>query len=72
MLKIVVGQRPLRDQPGKLASVEVDDQAQMLLRFRDGPTGTIEASAVAAGRKMHLGFELTGLQRHPRSSIRNA
>ncbi len=60
MLKIVVGERPLPDGSGKTLPVEVDDQAQMLLRFRDGPTGTIEASAVAAGRKMHLTFEITG------------
>jgi predicted dehydrogenase len=60
MLKIVVEERPLPDEPGKKAKVEVDDQAQMLLRFVDGPTGTIEASAVAAGRKMHLAFEITG------------
>ncbi|MDH3662705.1 MAG: Gfo/Idh/MocA family oxidoreductase [Alphaproteobacteria bacterium] len=60
MLKIVVDERPLPDGSGNKARVEVDDQAQMLLRFQDGPTGTIEASAVAAGRKMHLAFELTG------------
>ncbi|MGI9419675.1 MAG: Gfo/Idh/MocA family protein [Geminicoccaceae bacterium] len=59
-LKIVVPARPLPDGSGNMAPVEVDDQAQMLLRFRDGPSGTIEASAVAAGRKMHLAFELTG------------
>lgn len=60
MLKIVVPERPLPDGSGRTARVEVDDQAQMLLRFRDGPSGTIEASAVAAGRKMHLAFEITG------------
>lgn len=60
MLEIVVKERPLSGEPGKTAKVEVDDQAQMLLRFNDGPTGTIEASAVAAGRKMHLAFEITG------------
>ena len=60
MLKIVVSERPTKDDPSRRLPVEVDDQAQMLLRFRDGPTGTIEASAVAAGRKMHLAFEITG------------
>ena len=60
MLQIVVADRPLADNPSRRLPVEVDDQAQMLLRFRDGPTGTIEASAVAAGRKMHLAFEITG------------
>ncbi len=60
MLQIVIPERPLKDTPSQRLPVEVDDQAQMLLRFRDGPTGTIEASAVAAGRKMHLAFEITG------------
>ncbi|MGI9510433.1 MAG: Gfo/Idh/MocA family protein [Geminicoccaceae bacterium] len=60
MLEIVVKDRPLADDPGERRPVEVDDQAQMLLRFKDGPTGTIEASAVAAGRKMHLAFEIAG------------
>ncbi len=60
MLEIVVKERPLADNPKQKAKVEVDDQAQMLLRFRGGMTGTIEASAVAAGRKMHLTFEITG------------
>ena len=60
MLEIVVKDRPLANDPNKRLPVEVDDQAQMLLRFKDGPTGTIEASAVAAGRKMHLAFEITG------------
>ncbi|MGI9499466.1 MAG: Gfo/Idh/MocA family protein, partial [Geminicoccaceae bacterium] len=60
MLKIVVTERPLPDNPSRRLPVEVDDQAQMLLRFRDGTTGTMEASAVAAGRKMHLAFEITG------------
>lgn len=60
MLQIVVKDRPLPGRPDERAPVEVDDQAQMLLRFKDGPTGTIEASAVAAGRKMNLAFEITG------------
>ncbi len=60
MLQIVVKDRPLPDDPGRRLPVEVDDQAQMLLRFKEGPTGVIEASAVAAGRKMNLAFEITG------------
>ncbi len=60
MLQIVVKERPLPGEPGRKKPVEVDDQAQMLLRFKDGPTGTIEVSAVAAGRKMNLAFEITG------------
>ena len=60
MLQIVVKDRPLPNDPGTRLPVEVDDQAQMLVRFKKGPTGSIEASAVAAGRKMHLAFEITG------------
>lgn len=60
MLDIVVKERPLPNDPGQKVKVDVDDQAQMLIRFRDGPTGTIEASAVAAGRKMFLTFEIIG------------
>ena len=60
MLQIVVKDRPLPGRPNERAAVEVDDQAQMLIRFKDGPTGTIEASAVAAGRKMNLAFEIMG------------
>ena len=60
MLQIVVKDRPLAGEPTKRLPVDVDDQAQMLVRFKGGPTGTIEASAVAAGRKMQLAFEITG------------
>lgn len=60
MLQIVVKERPLADDPSLKKPVDVDDQAQMLLRFKGGQTGTIEASAVAAGRKMNLAFEITG------------
>ncbi|NJO38373.1 MAG: Gfo/Idh/MocA family oxidoreductase, partial [Rhizobiales bacterium] len=60
VLEIVVKERPLPDDPGRKARVEVDDQVQMLVRFAGGQSGTIEASAVAAGRKMHLAFEITG------------
>ncbi len=45
---------------GGTRAVEVDDQARALLRFSSGATGSIEASWVAAGRKMSLAFEVTG------------
>ena len=51
--------RPLPGGGGARA-VEVDDQARALLRFASGATGSIEASWVAAGRKMNLAFEVTG------------
>lgn len=45
---------------GGRRAVEVDDQARALLHFASGATGSIEASWVASGRKMSLGFEITG------------
>jgi predicted dehydrogenase len=41
-------------------TVEVDDIARLTVRFERGCKGTIEANWVATGRKMQLGFELTG------------
>lgn len=54
----VIKERRMAD--GTRRAVENDDQAQALLRFVSGATGTIEASRVAQGQKMGLGFELTG------------
>ena len=57
-LATVHASRPLPG--GGRRAVEVDDQARALLRFASGATGSIEASWVAAGRKMTLAFEVTG------------
>ncbi len=54
----VVAERPLPG--GGMRKVENEDQAQFLVRFASGATGTIEASRVAQGQKMGLGFEITG------------
>jgi predicted dehydrogenase len=54
----VVASRPLPG--GGARQVENEDQAQFLVRFASGATGTIEASRVAQGQKMGLGFEITG------------
>jgi predicted dehydrogenase len=56
----VVGERPVAPGSAEKRTVEVDDQARALLRFSSGATGSIEASWVAAGRKMTLAFEVTG------------
>ena len=40
--------------------VAVDDVARILVNFGRGCGGTIEANWVATGRKMHLGFEISG------------
>jgi predicted dehydrogenase len=39
--------------------VDNEDWAAMLVRFASGAVGTIEASRIAHGRKMDIGFELT-------------
>jgi predicted dehydrogenase len=59
-IKTVVGERPVAPGAKERRKVEVDDQARALLRFASGATGSIEASWVAAGRKMTLAFEVTG------------
>lgn len=40
--------------------VQVDDQADAIVRFVGGATGTVAASWIAAGRKMGLAFEIAG------------
>ena len=53
-------QRAVPGQPDKQAEVENEDLIQMMLRFHNGATGTIEASRIAWGRKNGLWFEVTG------------
>jgi predicted dehydrogenase len=53
-----VRERTTREGTRRL--VEVDDEARALVRFANGASGTLEASWIATGRKMHLAFELTG------------
>lgn len=51
--------RPAPDR--SLRHVGVDDQAAMLLRFREHPfTASLSTSWLASGRDMQLAFELTG------------
>ena len=45
---------------GAARVVNVDDQAEAVLRFATGAIGTISASWIAAGWKMGLSFQLTG------------
>ena len=54
----VYPERP--DAPGsqQMKNVDVDDQTHFLARFENGCCGTLEASWLARGRKMHLSFEL--------------
>lgn len=54
----VVAERPAED--GGRRRVETEDQAHFLARFAGGAMGTFEASRVAPGRKLFLGFEVNG------------
>lgn len=45
---------------GAARAVEVDDQAEAVVRFASGAIGTLSASWIAAGWKMGLSFQLTG------------
>ena len=51
---------PRRPTEAGMRQVEVADQARALVRFANGAKGTIEASWVAAGRKMNMAAEITG------------
>ena len=59
-IETVVKERPVAPGAKEMRKVEVDDQARALVRFASGATGSLEASWVAAGRKMTLAFEVTG------------
>jgi predicted dehydrogenase len=58
-LATVHKQRPLPDGSGS-KPVTIDDEAQFLVRFAGGATGSISTSWIATGRKMQLDFELYG------------
>jgi predicted dehydrogenase len=59
-LQTVIKTRP--EAPGSAVrkDVKVDDIANILVQFAGGFGGTIEANWAAHGRKMQLGFEITG------------
>jgi len=61
-MSTVVKRRPVARGSAETRPVAVDDQAQLLVRFASGATGTIEASWIAPGRTMQLAFEITGTQ----------
>jgi predicted dehydrogenase len=58
-LSTVHKQRPLPDGSG-MKPVRIDDEAQFLVCFLNGATGSISTSWIASGRKMQLDFELYG------------
>ncbi len=51
-------ERPLAEDPSTTRAVENEDWAGLSLRFASGAVGLVEASRVAHGRKMAIGFEL--------------
>ncbi|MBI3506612.1 MAG: Gfo/Idh/MocA family oxidoreductase [Proteobacteria bacterium] len=59
-LETVVKSRPVARGGAERRKVEVDDVARLTVRFARGCGGTIEANWMATGRKMQLGFELSG------------
>ena len=59
-VRTVIKQRPVARRASETKPVEVDDVARILVNFGRGCGGTIEANWIQTGRKMQLGFELTG------------
>jgi predicted dehydrogenase len=59
-VRTVIKQRPAARGATEMKPVEVDDIARILVSFSRGCGGTIEANWLQTGRKMQLGFELTG------------
>lgn len=58
--RTIFHERPIRAGSVEMASVEVDDVTNALLRFENGCTGSIEANWAATGRTMDLSFEVNG------------
>jgi len=54
----VIAERPTAG--GARRPVETEDQAHFMARFAGGAMATFEASRVAPGRKLYLGFEVNG------------
>lgn len=59
-LETVIKQRPVAAGAHEQRAVEVDDIARLTVEFARGCKGSIEASWVAMGRNMQLGFEVCG------------
>jgi predicted dehydrogenase len=60
MADVVHDKRPIAGEPGKLASVENDDIAHAVVRFRSGARGVLSSSRIAHGRKNGLRIEVHG------------
>ena len=53
-------ERPLPEDPSKLAPVEVEDALTAILRFKSGAIGTVDFSRVATGAEDEMRFEVHG------------
>jgi len=60
LLKTFITERPLPDQPGQRAPVDVDDSAQALVKFAGGAVGYYEGTRLAPGRKNYNRLEING------------
>ena len=69
-LRIEIGERPRAADEGafsqdaeggeEMLRVDTDDVATVLIRFAGGTTGHMEMSRVARGRRMEVGYDVTG------------
>jgi predicted dehydrogenase len=59
-LETFIKERPLPEDPAKMAPVTVDDATATVVRFANGALGTIEATRLATGRKNYNRFEING------------
>jgi len=59
LTKTFVGERPIPNSEEK-GVVDVDDAVNMLIRFKNGAIGAVEASRFCYGRKNCLAFEING------------
>ncbi|MGI8825599.1 MAG: Gfo/Idh/MocA family protein [Chloroflexota bacterium] len=58
--KTFIRERPLGGDSGERGTVTVDDAVAVLLEFRNGAIGTLEATRFATGRKNHHTIEVNG------------
>lgn len=59
-LDTVFDSRPVAPGASERGRVEVDDQANVIIRFAGGASGSIHASWLASGRNMQLAYEIVG------------
>lgn len=59
--RIIHRERP-DGETGQRVPVENDDQAELLVRFENGVTGSLYVSRVATGHKMGLSYEVVGTE----------